>query len=266
MVANLLDVAGVNHIITIDLHASQMQGFFSCPVDNLVAEPLIAHWIKQNLRDWKKAVVVSKNPGGTKRVTSLADALKLNFGIVMTDRKRSNYGGAASMNTSILLEKANANVNGVNSHARKVEYMQDPEPQSDEEDDQYGDTASVGSFAPSSRLRSGTVQSNDSSEHRRMKSTHLEVPHPLTRVQTAPSASNYENHDGSDDYDDPVSQKLRNIWKPILISISECVTSSPVDLFMAISLTMTCLHLPVQILRTQSMGARALMTKPLQTT
>jgi len=90
MLANLLKVAGVNHVITIDLHASQMQGFFQCPVDNLVAEPTIAKWIKQNVSDWKKGVVVSKNPGGTKRVTSLADALKLSFGIVTTDRRRVN--------------------------------------------------------------------------------------------------------------------------------------------------------------------------------
>ena len=89
MVANLLHIAGVTHVITIDLHASQMQGFFKCPVDNLIAEPLLSRWIRVNVPDWKDAVVVSKNPGGTKRVTSLADALKLSFGIVTTDRRRA---------------------------------------------------------------------------------------------------------------------------------------------------------------------------------
>ncbi|KAF2127815.1 phosphoribosyl pyrophosphokinase [Dothidotthia symphoricarpi CBS 119687] len=89
MVANLLHIAGVNHVMTIDLHASQMQGFFKCPVDNLVAEPLIARWIRVNVPNWREAVVVSKNPGGTKRVTSLADAMKLSFGIVTTDRRRT---------------------------------------------------------------------------------------------------------------------------------------------------------------------------------
>ncbi|KAH8723688.1 phosphoribosyltransferase-like protein [Phaeosphaeriaceae sp. PMI808] len=92
MVANLLHIAGVNHVITIDLHASQMQGFFKCPVDNLVAEPLLARWIRSNVPSWREAVVVSKNPGGTKRVTSLADALKLSFGIVTTDRRRAGTG------------------------------------------------------------------------------------------------------------------------------------------------------------------------------
>ncbi|EHK15814.1 uncharacterized protein TRIVIDRAFT_82712 [Trichoderma virens Gv29-8] len=98
MLANLLGVAGVKHVITVDLHASQMQGFFRCPVDNLHAEPIIAKWIKRNVPNWREAVVVSKNPGGTKRVTSLADALKLNFGLVTTDRRRgTNMTGSMIM-------------------------------------------------------------------------------------------------------------------------------------------------------------------------
>ena len=91
MVANLMVVAGVNHIITVDLHATQMQGFFGKPVDNLFAEPIIARWIKSNVTHWQDAVVVSKNVGGTKRVTSLADALKLSFALVSTDRDRSRH-------------------------------------------------------------------------------------------------------------------------------------------------------------------------------
>ncbi|KAI1853273.1 hypothetical protein JX266_001979 [Neoarthrinium moseri] len=97
MLSNLMHVAGVKHVITVDLHASQMQGFFKCPVDNLHAEPLIARWVRLNIPHWKEAVVVSKNAGGTKRVTSLADALKLNFGIVTTDRKRATGNMTASM-------------------------------------------------------------------------------------------------------------------------------------------------------------------------
>lgn len=102
MIANLLKVAGVNHIITIDLHASQMQGFFHCPVDNLFAQPLLAQWIKTNMPNWKSSVVVSKNPGGTKRVTSLADALKLSFGIIMTDRRRPGSALGSMANSTIM--------------------------------------------------------------------------------------------------------------------------------------------------------------------
>ena len=103
MVANLLHIAGVNHVITVDLHASQMQGFFKCPVDNLVAEPLLARWVRMNVPNWREAVVVSKNPGGTKRVTSLADAMKLSFGIVTTDRRRA--GGGRPWNESAMFEQ-----------------------------------------------------------------------------------------------------------------------------------------------------------------
>jgi ribose-phosphate pyrophosphokinase len=103
MVANLLNIAGVDHVITVDLHASQMQGFFKCPVDNLIAEPLLARWIRVNVPNWRAAVVVSKNPGGTKRVTSLADALKLSFGIVTTDRRRA--ATAVPWNESAMFEQ-----------------------------------------------------------------------------------------------------------------------------------------------------------------
>lgn len=100
MLANLLNVAGVDHVVTIDLHASQMQGFFKCPVDNLHAEPLIARWVRHNVPNWSEAVCVSKNAGGTKRVTSLADALKLNFGMVTTDKRR---GCGNNMTASMIM-------------------------------------------------------------------------------------------------------------------------------------------------------------------
>jgi ribose-phosphate pyrophosphokinase len=104
MLANLLAVAGINHVITVDLHASQMQGFFKCPVDNLHAEPLIARWIRHNVKGWREAVCVSKNAGGTKRVTSLADALTLDFGMVTTDRRR---GG--NMSSSMIMTRLDRN-------------------------------------------------------------------------------------------------------------------------------------------------------------
>lgn len=109
MVANLLSVAGINHVITVDLHAPPTQGFFGKPVDNLHAEPLIARWIKNHVPGWKEAVVVSKNPGGTKRVTSLADALKINFGLVTTDRRR--FGMNGSLAGSGLLDRTGDGAN-----------------------------------------------------------------------------------------------------------------------------------------------------------
>ncbi|CAO3659311.1 unnamed protein product [Rhizopus stolonifer] len=88
LVANMLAVAGVDHIITMDLHASQMQGFFKSPVDNLYAEPVIARWITHSVPNWQNSVIVSKNAGGAKRVTSLADSLRLDFALIHKDRSR----------------------------------------------------------------------------------------------------------------------------------------------------------------------------------
>ncbi|KAI4200618.1 MAG: hypothetical protein LQ348_001744 [Seirophora lacunosa] len=57
LMANMLQTAGCNHVITMDLHASQIQGFFNVPVDNLYAEPSTLKWIKENI-DWKKSVIL----------------------------------------------------------------------------------------------------------------------------------------------------------------------------------------------------------------
>ncbi|KAJ6262897.1 hypothetical protein Dda_1454 [Drechslerella dactyloides] len=115
MLANLLTVAGVDHVITVDLHASQMKGFFSRPVDNLSAEPIFAKWIRQNVPNWREAVVVSKNPGGTKRVTSLADALKLNFALITTDKRRAIHDSAlqSRRHSPVQSEHGGGHMNGV---------------------------------------------------------------------------------------------------------------------------------------------------------
>lgn len=81
-----------------------MQGFFGKPVDNLFAEPLIARWIRINVPRWNEAVVVSKNAGGSKRVTSLADTLKLNFGIATTDRRRQQRKGENMTDSALFFD------------------------------------------------------------------------------------------------------------------------------------------------------------------
>src|SRR5271169_4411411 len=78
LVANMLQTAGCNHVIvlnplrdmltlkTMDLHASQIQGFFNVPVDNLYAEPSMLNYIREKL-DYRNAVIVSPDAGGAKR-------------------------------------------------------------------------------------------------------------------------------------------------------------------------------------------------------
>ncbi|KAJ3092031.1 Ribose-phosphate pyrophosphokinase 2 [Quaeritorhiza haematococci] len=86
LIANMLGVAGVDHVITMDLHSSQIQGFFNRPVDNLLAEPCVAKYIKEKYPNYVNGVVVSKNAGGAKRVTSLADRLKIDFALIHRER------------------------------------------------------------------------------------------------------------------------------------------------------------------------------------
>ncbi|KAK5116047.1 hypothetical protein LTR85_009329 [Meristemomyces frigidus] len=89
LMANMLQTAGCNHVITMDLHASQIQGFFNVPVDNLYAEPSTLRWIRENL-PVKECVIVSPDAGGAKRATSIADGLDLGFALIHKERARPN--------------------------------------------------------------------------------------------------------------------------------------------------------------------------------
>ncbi|KAK9332091.1 phosphoribosyltransferase-like protein [Lipomyces starkeyi] len=89
LMANMLQTAGCNHVITMDLHASQIQGFFNVPVDNLYAEPSVLKYIRENV-DYGNAVIVSPDAGGAKRAAALADQLDLNFALIHKERQRAN--------------------------------------------------------------------------------------------------------------------------------------------------------------------------------
>lgn len=67
LVANMLMAAGADHIITMDLHDAQFQGFFDIPVDNLFGASLIVKYIRKNIQNCKSAVIVSPDAGGAKR-------------------------------------------------------------------------------------------------------------------------------------------------------------------------------------------------------
>ncbi|ORZ38460.1 ribose-phosphate pyrophosphokinase [Catenaria anguillulae PL171] len=91
LIANMLTVAGCDHVITMDLHASQIQGFFDIPVDNLYAEPSSLKYIRDNIPDYKnKAIIVSPDAGGAKRATAIADRLGIDFALIHKERKVAN--------------------------------------------------------------------------------------------------------------------------------------------------------------------------------
>ena len=95
LVANLMVAAGMNRVITVDLHAAQIQGFFDIPVDHLVAAPVIADYFnRQNYGE--DLVVVSPDLGGVTRARALADYLKAPIAII--EKRRPRPGEAEVMN------------------------------------------------------------------------------------------------------------------------------------------------------------------------
>jgi len=74
-----------------DLHASQIQGFFDIPVDNLFSEPIMVRYIKSTIPDWQNAIIVSPDAGGAKRATALADRLNLDFALINRKRERDQH-------------------------------------------------------------------------------------------------------------------------------------------------------------------------------
>ncbi|HFH8743508.1 TPA: ribose-phosphate diphosphokinase [Streptococcus agalactiae] len=94
LVANMLEVAGVDRLLTVDLHAAQIQGFFDIPVDHLMGAPLIADYFDRQGLVGDVVVVVSPDHGGVTRARKLAQCLKTPIAII--DKRRS----VTKMNTS----------------------------------------------------------------------------------------------------------------------------------------------------------------------
>ncbi|MFQ5438023.1 MAG: ribose-phosphate pyrophosphokinase [Paracoccaceae bacterium] len=95
LVANLIDRAGIERVLTMDLHAAQIQGFFDIPVDNLYASPVFALDIAANFEDLRQVIVVSPDVGGVGRARELAKRHDLDLAIV--DKRRSAPGEVAEM-------------------------------------------------------------------------------------------------------------------------------------------------------------------------
>ncbi|OMH86250.1 Ribose-phosphate pyrophosphokinase 5 [Zancudomyces culisetae] len=82
LIASLIQESGADHLIVMDLHEPQYQGFFTIPVDSVYAEPVIINYIKTSIPNWRSAVVVSPTAGGAKRATSISNKLHLQFALV----------------------------------------------------------------------------------------------------------------------------------------------------------------------------------------
>ncbi|MDR2832815.1 MAG: ribose-phosphate diphosphokinase [Streptococcaceae bacterium] len=90
LVANMLQIAGATRVVTLDLHAAQIQGFFDIPVDHLMGAPLIANYFLENGLHGDDIVVVSPDHGGVTRARKLAEILKAPIAIIDKRRPRAN--------------------------------------------------------------------------------------------------------------------------------------------------------------------------------
>ncbi len=95
LVADLITVAGATRVITMDLHAGQIQGFFNIPFDNIFASPVILNYIKKEIFN-ENTIFVSPDAGGVERVRFYAK--KLNAEIAMIDKRRTGKNIAEAMN------------------------------------------------------------------------------------------------------------------------------------------------------------------------
>uniref|UniRef100_A0A8D3CW54 Ribose-phosphate pyrophosphokinase N-terminal domain-containing protein n=1 Tax=Scophthalmus maximus TaxID=52904 RepID=A0A8D3CW54_SCOMX len=73
---------GLTHIITMDLHQKEIQGFFSFPVDNLRASPFLIQYIQEEIPDYRNAIIVAKSPAAAKRAQSYAERLRLGLAVI----------------------------------------------------------------------------------------------------------------------------------------------------------------------------------------
>ncbi|XP_041075876.1 phosphoribosyl pyrophosphate synthase-associated protein 1-like isoform X2 [Polyodon spathula] len=82
LLASMLAKAGLTHIITMDLHQKEIQGFFSFPVDNLRASPFLLQYIQEEVPDYRNAIIVAKSPSAAKRAQSYAERLRLGLAVM----------------------------------------------------------------------------------------------------------------------------------------------------------------------------------------
>ncbi len=94
LVADLITVAGANRVVSMDLHAGQIQGYFNIPVDNIFAAPILLKYIQDNLQD--DMVIVSPDAGGVERARAFAKRLTASLAII--DKRREGPNIAEAMN------------------------------------------------------------------------------------------------------------------------------------------------------------------------
>jgi len=104
LIANMLKRAGADHLMMLDPHSPQLEGFFDHPVDCLKVEPLFCTWIKNHIPDWEECIVVSPDEGGAKRSVMIANSLGLEFAMIHNRHKKSIVRNTANNTPALTRE------------------------------------------------------------------------------------------------------------------------------------------------------------------
>jgi ribose-phosphate pyrophosphokinase len=108
LVADLITAAGADRVVSVDLHAGQIQGYFNIPVDNIYASPILLNYIKEKFHD--DLVIVSPDAGGVERARAFAKRLNSSLAIIDKRRERPNVAqamniiGEVESKTAVLLD------------------------------------------------------------------------------------------------------------------------------------------------------------------
>ncbi|KRG00048.1 uncharacterized protein Dwil_GK13119, isoform B [Drosophila willistoni] len=89
LLAKMMCTSGLTHIITMDLHQKEIQGFFDIPVDNLRASPFLLQYIQESIPDYRNSVIVARNPGVAKKANSYAERLRLGLAVIHGEQKEA---------------------------------------------------------------------------------------------------------------------------------------------------------------------------------
>lgn len=116
LLAKMLSTSGLTHIITIDLHQKEIQGFFDIPVDNLRASPFLIEYIQGTIPDFRNAVIVARNPNSVKRVTSFAERLRLSIAVIHGEEKDEDEPCDGRNSPPPLMQEADFGIHPIPGH------------------------------------------------------------------------------------------------------------------------------------------------------
>jgi len=90
LLAKMMSKAGFTHIITMDMHHREAQGFFDIPVENLRASPFLLQYIVESIPDYRNGIIVARHPGSVRKATSYAERLRIGIAVIHGEQKEGD--------------------------------------------------------------------------------------------------------------------------------------------------------------------------------